>query len=192
MMKMLFVVCIISMLAATGAAAQDGGSGGIEIELNGQPLALAEMEEATGGLPRCCRDLDYDPIEDKCLNNKGQPYKENENDCDIWIENNLKQSCIDIASKWGSASSTTVPEHLKNLFGQMVSEAPLGWSIEFIDGTHVALIRVNNDGSADIFHQGFNKATSTAAMWEGSRGYHYENAHSAYWGNNPQFWGFDR
>jgi hypothetical protein len=192
MMKMLFVVCIISMLAATGAAAQDGGSGGIEIELDGQPLALAEMEEATGGLPRGCRDLDYDPIEDKCLNNKGQEYEKGTNDCDIWVEKVLGQAGIEISSKWGAAFSTDVKGHVQILSGQLLKEAPLGWSIEIIDEGHVALVRVNTDGSADLYHQGLNRRTSTTEKWEGSRGYHYENASSACWGDSSRFWGFDR
>jgi hypothetical protein len=192
MMKTLLAILAISMLAASGAAAQNGGSGGIKIELDGQPLALMEMEEATGGLPRCCRDLDYDPIEDKCLNNKGQEYEKGTNDCDIWIEKVLRQAGIEISSKWGPAFSTDVKGHVQILSGQLLKEAPQGWSIEIIDGSHVALIRVNANGSADLYHQGLNGRTSTTEKWEGSRGYHYENVSTACWGDSPRFWGFDR
>ena len=189
-MRTLFAILAFSVLAAAGIGAQ--GAGAAAIELEGRPLAEVEMEEVTGGLPRCCDDLDYDPIEDKCLNNKGQPYEANGNDCDIWVENVLKQACIDISGIWGAASRTTVGGHEAILVDRLVSIAPAGWSIEIIDGSHVALIRVNTDGSADIFHQGHNRATDTMEAWDGSRGYHYESARSAYWGDTaPRFWGID-
>jgi hypothetical protein len=115
------------------------------------------------------------------------------NDCDIWVENVLKMACVDISGIWGKACDTTVRGHEAILLDRLVDVAPLGWSIEIIDGSHVALIRVNVDGSADLYHQGFNKATKTTEKWSGSRGYHYEDARSAYWGGTkPRFWGIDR
>ena len=192
-MKTLFVVFVLFVVVAFGAAAQEGGLAAAEIELDGQPLLVSEMEEVTGGLPRCCDDLNYDPIEDKCLNNKGQAYEKGQNDCDIWVEKVLGLAGIDISGLWGPASSTDVAGHVRILSEQLLSQAPAGWSIEIIDGSHVALIKVNGDGSADLYHQGNNRETITTREWEGSRGYHYENASSAYWGDSaPRFWGFDR
>ncbi|MCX7028083.1 MAG: hypothetical protein NT061_11540 [Spirochaetes bacterium] len=150
---------------------------------------VSEMEEVTGGLPRCCRDLDYDPIEDKCLNNKGQAYVEGRNDCDIWVENVLKQACIDISPIWGAASRTTIKGHEAILIDKLVDVAPTGWSIEIIDDSHVALIKVNADGSADLYHQGENRNLDSTTTWE-SRGYHYSDANDHCWGNSRRYWDY--
>ncbi len=162
------------------------------IDLDGLPLGTLEMNEIFGGLPRCCHDPEYDPIEDKCLNNKGQRYKEGVNDCDIWVETVLKQAGTDISNQWGSASSTSVAGHVKILSDQLLDQPPLGWSIEIIDDGHVALVRVKADGSADLYHQGLNRRTPTTEKWEGSRGYQYRNSRNACWGNRSRFWDFDR
>jgi hypothetical protein len=77
---------------------------------------------------------------------------------------------------------------MERLKGELTATAPLGWSIEFIDNTHVALVRVNEDGSADLYHQGFNKATPTSKAWQGSRGYHYPNSEGVNWGTIRSFW----
>ena len=191
-MKTLFAILALTLLVVTGIGAQEAAGTVVDIELDGRQLALAEMEEATGGLPRCCDDLNYDPIEDKCLNNIGQNYEGGSNDCDLWIENVLGQACINISAAWGPAFTTSVQGHIQVLSGQLSDYAPQGWSIEFIDGSHVALIRVNADGSADLYHQGLNAKTPTTISWEGSRGYHYSDARSACWGDEPRFWSFDR
>ena len=145
------------------------------------------------GQRKTSTNLNYDPIGDKCLNNKGQAYENGINDCDIWVEKVLGLAGIDISGLWGPASSTDVAGHVRILSEQLLSQAPAGWSIEIIDGSHVALVKVNGDGSADLYHQGNNRGTPTTEWWQGSRGYHYENAGSAYWGDSaPRFWGFDR
>jgi len=163
------------------------------IELEGFLLDGSAMEEIEGGLPRACHDADYDKYFNSCMNSKGQKYVEGENDCDIWAQEGLRNAGKDISGLWGDASSTTVEQHMKILSGKLSDEMPLGWSIEFIDNNHVALVRRNNDGSADLFHQGFNSKTPTSDEWEGSRGYHYKNAKSARWGrkHSPKFWDFD-
>ena len=161
------------------------------IDLAGQSMDVTEMDEILGGLPRACHDPKYDPIENACLNNKGQVYVDGVNDCDIWVETVLKQAGVDISSSWGKASSTSVSGHAKKLSGKLSNKAPEGWSVEFIDGSHVALVRVNEDGSADLFHQGTNRETRTTQKWKGSRGYNYKKASSAYWGDESRkFWDF--
>lgn len=182
------ILMLLVVLGRPGlyAAALDDSSPFLGLE--GQSLSETEMEDIVGGLPRCCHHPRYDAIEDKCLNNKGQAYDAGINDCDIWAENNLKQAGYDIANKWGSAKTTSVKGHMEKLKGELTNTAPKGWSIEFIDNTHVALVRVNEDGSADLFHQGFNKETVTTKAWQGSRGYHYENANGVNWGDNRSFW----
>jgi hypothetical protein len=193
-MKKLLYGLILMLLVALGrpgvyATTLDDSTpfGGLE----GKSLTETEMEGIVGGLPRCCHHPRYDAIEDKCLNNKGQGYDEGINDCDIWAENNLYQAGHNIATKWGSAKTTSVKGHMEKLKGQLTDTAPLGWSIEFINNSHVALVRVNDDGSAYLFHQGYNAATSSSEAWEGARGYHYSNSRSAYWGDNPKFWKFN-
>ncbi|MFZ3110663.1 MAG: hypothetical protein WA234_08280 [Rectinemataceae bacterium] len=163
------------------------------IELEGFLLDDTAMEEIEGGLPRACHDPNYDKYFNSCMNNKGQDYKDAKNDCDIWAEKVLKDAGNDISIQWDPATTTSVAGHMKKLGGKLLDEAPLGWSIEFIDNNHVALVRRNNDGSADLFHQGYNSATPTTEAWVGSRGYHYKNATSARWGkkHSPKFWDFD-
>lgn len=192
-MKKLLLVGLMAVLAICGVSALEGGERGADAEflLAGMPLNDAEMDAAEGGLPRCCHDAQYDPIEDKCLNNKGQEYERGENDCDIWVENVLGEAGYDIASRWGSAKTTSVDGHMKILAGQLLDEAPAGWSIEFIDRDHVALIRVNDDGSAEVFHQGKNAETAVSREWKGSRGYHYVQARSHAWGNSRKYWDFN-
>lgn len=192
-MKKLFLVGLMIVLAICGVSALEGGERGADAEflLAGMPLGEAEMDAAEGGLPRCCHDAEYDPIEDKCLNNKGQEYERGGNDCDIWVENVLSEAGYDIASRWGSAKSTSVDGHMKILAGQLIDKAPAGWSIEFIDRDHVALIRVNGDGSADVFHQGYNYKTPTTKAWDGSRGYHYSEVKAHAWGERRAYWDFD-
>ncbi|MDX9828123.1 MAG: hypothetical protein RBT73_10305, partial [Spirochaetia bacterium] len=180
---------VVSGRVGLAAAALDDSSPFSVLE--GEYLTEAEMEDIVGGLPRMCHHPQYDAIEDKCLNNKGQEYLGGINDCDIWAENNLHAAGYEIATKWGSAQSKSVKQHIETLKGQLTDSAPLGWSIEFINNSHVALVRVNSDGSADLFHQGYNAATPNSDAWEGSRGYHYSNAKSAYWGDNPKFWKFN-
>jgi len=164
------------------------------IVLEGFLLDDATMEEIEGGLPRACHDPKYDPYFNSCMNKKGQKYNDGVNDCDIWAQETLKDGGMDISGRWRDAHSTSVAEHMKILSGELTDEMPLGWSIEFIDNNHVALVRRNDDGSADLFHQGYNSKTPTTEAWEGSRGYHYKDAKSARWGkkNSPKFWDFDR
>lgn len=192
-MKKLVYGLILMMVVALchdGVAAAALNDSAPFLGLDGVFLTAAEMEGIVGGLPRCCHHPRYDAIEDKCLNNKGQKYNGGVNDCDIWAENNLREAGIDIASKWGPAKTTSVRGHMEKLKGELTATAPLGWSIEFIDNTHVALVRVNEDGSADLYHQGYNAVTPYSEAWEGSRGYHYRNSRSAYWGDTPRFWKF--
>lgn len=160
------------------------------IDLEGLTLGTSEMDGILGGLPRCCHDSNYDPIEDKCLNNKGQKYVEGINDCDIWVETVLRQAGIDISAQWGSAKDTRIKGHQKLLSMKLQNSAPLGWSIQIIDEAHIALIRINKDGSADVYHQGYNEKTDVTEPWEGSRGYHYKNYKSAFWGKDRSFWAF--
>ena len=186
---------LVLLGASTELAFATESSDGIltAIDLEGKIMDAIEMEEILGGLPRACHDPNYDPIENACLNNKGQVYQPGENDCDIWVETVLKQAGIDISNSWGNASSNGVSGHVKKLLGQLSNQAPQGWSVEIIDGSHVALVRVNNDGSADLYHQGYNRASSTTEEWEGSRGYNYNNASSVRWGKrSSQFWDFNR
>ncbi len=192
-MKKLFLVGLVAALAICGVSALEGGErrGDSDFLLAGMPLNEAEMDAAEGGLPRCCHDAEYDPIEDKCLNNKGQDYERGTNDCDIWVENVLSEAGYNIASRWGSAKTTSVDEHMRILAGQLLDEAPKGWSIEFVDRDHVALIRVNDDGSADVFHQGKNAETAVSKEWRGSRGYYYVQARAHAWGNSRKYWDFD-
>ena len=193
-MKKLFLAGLIAALAICGVPALEGGArgGNAEFLLAGMPLSEAEMGAVEGGLPRCCHDVEYDPIEDKCLNNKGQKYERGVNDCDIWVEKILRDAGVDIASRWGRAKATSVKEHMKILAGKLIDKAPKGWSIEFVDNDHVALIRVNDDGSADVYHQGFNYKTPTTVAWEGSRGYHYSQVEAHTWGDRRMYWNFDR
>ena len=184
-----FVFGLISMQASAEDLTDESM---VAIDLDGLPLGASEMDEIFGGLPRGCHDPDYDPIEDKCLNNKGQRYKEGVNDCDIWVETVLKQAGTDISNRWGSASSTSVAGHVKILSGQLLDQPPLGWSIEIIDDGHVALVRVKADGTADLYHQGVNRRTPKTEKWEGSRGYQYRNTRNACWGAKSRFWDFDR
>jgi len=193
-MKKLFLVGLMAALAICGVSALEGGErrGDSDFLLAGMPLNEAEMDAAEGGLPRCCHDAEYDPIEDKCLNNKGQKYVKGDNDCDIWVENVLSEAGYNIASRWGSAKTTSVAEHMRILAGQLLDEAPKGWSIEFVDRDHVALIRVNDDGSAEVYHQGYNYKTPTTEAWDGSRGYHYSEVKDHSWGDRRAYWDFDR
>ncbi|MDX9826296.1 MAG: hypothetical protein RBT73_00990 [Spirochaetia bacterium] len=185
---LILILFVVSGRVGLAAAALDDSSPFSVLE--GEYLTEAEMEDIVGGLPRCCHDPQYDAIEDKCLNNKGQKYEKAINDCDIWTENNLSQAGYNIASKWGPAKTTSVKGHMEKLKGELTDTAPIGWSIEFIDNSHVALVRVNEDGSADLFHQGNNAGRTPEEDWEGARGYHYSNAKSAYWGKTRSFWNF--
>jgi len=184
----ILVVLVFLSRPAWAASATEADIPAIFFQLDGESLSQADMEDILGGLPRCCHLSNYDNIEDKCLNNKGQSYLAGENDCDIWIENVLQQSGIDISDVWGSARNTSVKGHLKALKGKLRKNASLGWNIQIIDESHVALVRVNKDGSADLFHQGFNRGSPESAAWQGSRGYHYTNANSANWGDSRYFW----
>jgi hypothetical protein len=184
------ILVLVIVLGREGAAAATLDDSAPFFGLEGESLTASEMEDIVGGLPRLCHNPCYDAIEDKCLNNKGQNYLGGVNDCDIWAESNLKLAGFEIDKKWGSARSKSVKQHMATLKDQLSDTAPLGWSIEFINYSHVALVRVNQDGSADLFHQGYNAATPYSEAWEGSRGYHYQNSRSAYWGENPKFWKF--
>lgn len=192
-MKKLLLVGLAAALAVCGVSALEGGERGEDAQflLAGMPLNEAEMGAVEGGLPRCCHDAEYDPIEDKCLNNKGQVYERGENDCDIWVENVLSEAGYDIASRWGSAKTTSVDGHMKILADQLTDEAPKGWSIEFIDREHVTLVRVNDDGSAEVYHQGINAKTAELKEWKGSRGYHYVKSSMHKWGSNRKYWDFN-
>ena len=184
----------VLIFVAFGAAAQASFATELSeviassIELEGFLLDAFAMEEIEGGLPRACHDPNYDPIENACLNNKGQKYVSGENDCDIWAEKVLRESGKDITSIWGSAKTTTISGHRVKLAKQLKNDAPQGWSIQIIDSGHVALMRVNSDGSADLYHQGENRNLDSTVTWE-SRGYHYSNVRNARWGNERKFWG---
>lgn len=182
------MLMLVIVLGREGAAAGTLDDPTPFFGLEGESLTVTEMEDIVGGLPRLCHNPRYDAIEDKCLNNKGQNYLGGVNDCDIWAESNLMQAGYDIASTWGPAKTTSVKGHIEKLKGKLTDTAPIGWSIEFIDNSHVVLVRVNEDGSADLFHQGLNKATATTKEWQGSRGYHYENPKGVNWGKNRSFW----
>ena len=156
-MKKLLAVFMLFVLVALTVAAQEMNASIFLIDIEGVPLQLSELADTLGGLPRCCHDLDYDPIEDKCLNNKGQKYIDGVNDCDTWVEKVLSQAGIDISSRWGNAKITTVSGHVSILAEQLKGKMPDGWNIEIIDTNHVALTRVNKDGSADVYHQGKNR-----------------------------------
>ena len=173
-MKKLIAFLILAALAVYGITAQNSIAAFAHIDLEGQSLQLSEMEEIIGGLPRCCHDPEYDAIEDKCLNNKGQPYREGTNDCDIWVENVLRQAGVDVSSAWGSARATTAKGHETILSSKLTDKAPLGWSIEIADSNHVSLVRVNADGSVDVYHQGMNINCDTTVTWE-SRGKNFSN-----------------
>lgn len=192
-MKKLLLVGMIAAFVVGGVFALEGGERGEDAEflLAGMPLNELEMGAVAGGLPRCCHNADYDPIEDKCLNNKGQEYERGENDCDIWVENVLSEAGYDISNRWGNAKTTSVDGHMRILAGQLIDKAPKGWSIEFVDKDHVALIRVNDDGSADVYHQGKNAETAVLKEWKGSRGYHYNQTKAHAWGNSRKYWDFD-
>ncbi|MHB9152886.1 MAG: hypothetical protein ACYC2S_09530, partial [Spirochaetales bacterium] len=162
------------------------------IDLEGQSLQVLEMEEIIGGLPRCCHDPEYDAIEDKCLNNKGQRYKEGVNDCDIWVETVLKQAGVDVSSAWGSARTTTAKGHETILSSKLTDNPPLGWSIEIADSNHVSLVRVNVDGSVDVYHQGMNINCDMTVAWE-SRGKNFSNNNFLRRGNGNnerKYWDF--
>ncbi len=192
-MKKLMYGTILVVLVFLGRPARAASATEVDIpvmflELEGENLSQADMEDILGGLPRCCHLRNYDNIEDKCLNNKGQSYLAGENDCDIWIENVLRQGGIEISGIWGNARNTSVKGHIKALKGRLRRTASTGWNIQIIDESHVTLVRVNEDGSADLFHQGFNRGSSESAAWQGSKGYHYSNANSANWGDSRYFW----
>lgn len=195
-MKKLVYSAILVLLVFLGrpawaASATEADNPAMFLELEGESLSQAEMEDILGGLPRCCHLSNYDNIEDKCLNNKGQVYEKSINDCDIWLENVLLQGGIDISAIWGAAKSTSVSRHSELLRGKLSTTAPLGWSIEIIDNSHVALVRINKDGSADLFHQGYNAGTNPTNGWEGSKGYHYSDSKKVNWGNSRRFWKFN-
>ena len=194
MEKKLYCVLLIAVfffgLSGLEVSAEDlTGELTAVIDLDGLPLGTSEMNEIFGGLPRCCHDPEYDPIEDKCLNNKGQRYKEGVNDCDIWVETVLKQAGVDISSQWGPAKSTNVSGHRTRLLSKLKGQVSQGWSIQIIDSSHVALIRVNSDGSADLYHQGENRNPDTTTTWE-ARGYHFSSARNARWGDSREYWDF--
>ena len=183
------ILMLLVVLGRPGlyAAALDDSSPFLGLE--GQSLSEAEMEDIVGGLPRCCHHPRYDAIEDGCLNNKGQKYDEGYNDCDIWIENVLMEKGINIASKWGSAKSTSVRNHRERVKNQLSTTQPEGWSIMIIDESHVAITRLNPNGSIDIFHQGRNRGSDNKEVWE-ARGYSYSNRNQMKWDGKIEYWAF--
>lgn len=175
---------------APAAAAREAAAGlAAVVELEGLPLAAAELEETIGGLPRCCSNLNYDSLEDKCQNNKGQRYKKGKNDCDIWVEKRCRDAGEDISDRWGPAADTEVKDHARILKDELQDSPAKGWNIVIIDDEHIALMRYNANGSADVYHQGKNK-NADSTITEESRGYYYNSVNDFRWGNNRKYWKF--
>lgn len=183
----ILVVLVFLSRPAWAASATEADIPAIFFQLDGESLSQADMEDILGGLPRCCHLSNYDNIEDKCLNNKGQSYLAGENDCDIWIENVLNQGGIDIASRWGSAKNTSIRDHRQRIVKQLRKTQPKGWSIMIIDASHAALTKLNDDGSIDIYHQGQNLNSDGSTTWE-SRGHHYNNKNEMGWKGSIEYW----
>jgi hypothetical protein len=187
---------LVLLGASTELAFATESVGGLltAIDLEGKIMDAIEMEEILGGLPRACHDPNYDPIENACLNNKGQKYIDGVNDCDIWAEKVLGEAGISIVNRWGPAKTTKVKGHEIILANELSNVAPAGWSVEVIsygsESGHIALVRTNNNGSADVYHQGSYINSSGVETWE-SHGIHYPSAKSHRWGKNRSYWDFD-
>jgi len=98
----------------------------------------------------------------------GQEYIPGINDCDIWVEDVFFYAGINLSSRWGPARSTTVSGHTGRIADELSPIPDMEWNVFFQGYNHTGIIKVNMNGSVDIFHNGWNPDE----IWE-SRTYHY-------------------
>ncbi len=78
-------------------------------------------------------------------------------DCDIWVQETLKNLGKDITEQWNDAKTTNVAGHEQALEGQTTNTPDNGWSVVLMTDSdkysinHTGLIRVNDDGSCDLY-----------------------------------------
>jgi len=121
-----------------------------------------------------------DSIKKAAEEHLGEIYVTGTNDCDIWIEKVLKEAGKDITNIWGKAVDNSVKRHKEILGSQVAKGFTEGVSVVFQDEGHVGLIIENRDGSADLYHQGWNN-NSGEVIWQ-SQHYYYDDASD--WNDN--------
>ncbi|MDR2449834.1 MAG: hypothetical protein LBD52_07745 [Prevotellaceae bacterium] len=119
-------------------------------------------------------------------NNLGQDYVTGVNDCDIWVETVLNEAGIGMPDSWSSAASTTVATHMQEMQDSLQDAPNQGTNIVFQGSTHVLIIGLNEDGTVDVAHQGWNSSSdSNGNNWYSKKSqYNSLAAFEAAWGSN--------
>ena len=105
-------------------------------------------------------------IEDEIREHLDETYVSGTNDCDIWVENRLRNVDQDISEEWAPAASNTVPQHIENLEDELQEESERGTNVTFHNESHVMLIGVNEDGSVDVAHISSNPGYSEELSYD--------------------------
>lgn len=85
-------------------------------------------------------------------------YVYGKNDCDIWVQEVLKNAGCDITSVWGDARNNTVADHEKKLAGKTTDYASTGWNVVLMTDSnkysinHCGLANVQSNGTV-LFYQ---------------------------------------
>jgi hypothetical protein len=118
--------------------------------------------------------------------NLGQPYESGKNDCDIWVEKRTQNAGKDVSSAWGSAVDNSVADHLKTIGADAIDKPKKGPNVFFQGEDHTGLLLVNSNGSADVYHQGWNPASR---KWD-SETKHYSSvsAFEGAWSGTKKYW----
>jgi RHS repeat-associated protein len=115
----------------------------------------------------------------------GEEYISGVNDCDIWIEDAFSNAGINLSDLWGPSQSTSIDTHMKIIANELSKIPAETWDVFFQNRDHAGIIRINNDGSIDVFHNGRNPGD----IWE-SRAYHYNSVKEfeIRWSGGKQYW----
>ena len=108
-------------------------------------------------------------------------YKAGTFDCDIWVQNTLKDNGIDITNLWGDAYSTNVAGHEEALEGLTTDSPGVGWRIVLMTDSdiysvnHTGLLKVNEDGSCVLYQNSkyspSHEDYSSVSAFESAYGY---------------------
>jgi len=88
-----------------------------------------------------------------------ESYIYGKDDCDIWVENVLKDAGIDISYLWGSAECNDVDQHEKKLEGKKTNVPQTGFSVVLMTDhkptnnfiSHTGILELHSDGSCTLY-----------------------------------------
>jgi len=114
---------------------------------------------------------------DESVNNKlKEEYVSGENDCDIWVEDTLKDAskASDEEGKdetkflpegWQAARENTVAGHRENMKDSLQDDPEIGTNIGLSDDGHTILLHLNKDKTVEVAHTSSNNDSEAAERY---------------------------